>query len=142
MQNGSGRSTAAHVPLAVVQPKVRCYFTPGKDRYAICGDDAHWRRPGNHWFDDAFFCDAHRDELDVPLVGECVVRRVSITADIVVTGASMGDPFARAEALRRLGAAIAAAGGVLELSWIQSTVVRYDGLQVAAGRIEPPGAEK
>ena len=142
MQNRHGRSPAEHVPLAAHTPPLRCFWIEGKDRYAICGNRAAWRRPGLHWFDDAFFCDAHRSEIDMPIVGECVVRRLRISADVFLSGASMADPFARAEALGRLGHAVVAADGILELTWIQSSVVRYGTPPGPSGMAFPPAGQE
>ncbi len=125
MQNPHGRSPAEHVPLVQHTPSLRCFQTREKDRYAICGELAQWRRPGNHWFDDEYFCEAHRSPIDVPIAGELVVRRVKVTADIFLSGASMADPFARAEALKRLSDAVAVLGAVVDVTWIRSSVVRY-----------------
>jgi len=142
MQNGRGRSPAEHVPLAAHTPPLRCFEIEGKNRYAICGARAAWRRPGLHWFDDAFYCDEHRSEIDVPIVGECVIRRLRISVDVFLSGASMADPFARAEALGRLGHAVAAADGILELTWIQSSVVRYAAPLGLAGAREALGGQE
>lgn len=132
MENGNGRSTVAHVPLAAIAPPLRCFEHDRSDRHVICGDAAYWRRPGSHWFDDQYFCDVHREPFDVPIVGECVVRRVRVMVDVLLSGASMTAPFAQTEALRRLERAVAAAGGLLDVKGIHSAVVRYGAPPVAA----------
>lgn len=141
MQNGRGIDGAAHVPQVVNGPPVRCYHTDGNSRYAICGELARWKRPGNHWFDDAYFCDRHRAECDEPIVGELVVRRVRLTVDVLFAGASRDAPFAQTEAVQRLERVLASAGAVVEIHEVRSNPVRYRSQAAAGGAIGPSASQ-
>ncbi|PYQ83143.1 MAG: hypothetical protein DMG02_34170 [Acidobacteria bacterium] len=106
-------------------PPLRCYAQVGSSRYAICGELARWRRPGAHWFDDKFVCDAHREPSDVAIAGEIAVRRVRVELEVFVAGASRDAPFAQSEALARISAAVIQAGGVVDVQRVRSAFVAY-----------------
>lgn len=113
-----------HIPLVTTAPPPRCAYKRGSAPGSICGDVAAWKRPGNHFVDDAFFCNAHREACDVELAGEVVYRRLHVHCDIILAGVTMREPIAKAEALTRLTAALEAAGAVLDVHGISSNAVR------------------
>jgi len=125
MRNEDDDDVAAAWPLAAVCPPIRCYHAPLKNRHAICGAVARWRRPAVHWFDERFYCDAHRATTDVPIVGDAIVRRLVVECKLLLTGASMADPFARREGVKRLEGAVVGVGAVLEVQQVYSRIVRY-----------------
>ena len=115
----------AHLPLASLCPPLRCYHQVGELRTATCSELAFWKRPGSNWFADAFFCDAHAEPTDVAIVGVQAVRRVHLTVDVYLAGTSIAAPLSQAEALARLGDAVAGIGGLLDTQRVLSTVVKY-----------------
>lgn len=119
-----------HVPTFVLCPTLRCYHVEGKSPRIVCGALARWREPGEHWFNDSFFCDLHRGPNDLVVDGDVVVRRVRITADVFLAGTNIRSPQAQTEAVARLERAVAAAGGILDVHGVLSSV----------GRIRPAAA--
>jgi len=113
------------VPAVAVCPQIRCYARQGSALGSLCGAPARWRRPGRLWFEDAFFCDAHRSESDLAIAGDVVVRRVRLSVDVLMTGASMTAPEAQIEAGRQLERAVESIGGRLEVTGVHSQPVRY-----------------
>lgn len=114
----------AHVPAVSIAPPLRCYFRPKIPGAPICGEFAHWMRPGNHWFDPEYFCDQHREPIDVLVPAEHVFRRVRFELQVLVSAAALNVTPAHTEALARLEAAVRAAGGVLDVQAVRSVVVR------------------
>lgn len=119
-----------NVPAFAVSPVLRCYHVDGMTPRIVCGAPARWREPGSHWFGDSFFCDRHRGPTDVPVVSDVAIRRVRITADVFLAGTNIRAPQAQAEAVACLERAVAAAGGILDVQGVLSTV----------GRIRPSAA--
>src|SRR2546430_866602 len=113
------------VPAVATCPQIRCYARRGSAFGSLCGAPARWRRPGRIWFEDAFFCDDHRSEFDLEIDGDVVVRRVRLSVDVLLTGASMTAPEAQIEAGRQLERAVASIGGRLEVTGVSSQPVRY-----------------
>ncbi len=136
--NGSREDFAlSHVPAFGLRPAVRCFAQVGSSSPLLCGDIATWRRRGNWWFEDQYFCDAHRAESDVSIVGELVVRRVRIACDVLMAGVSMSPPICQGEAMGRLEAAVWSIGGVLDVSRVLSTVGRYPAQPPQGGILHP-----
>ena len=77
-------------------------------------------------FSVAYFCDVHHTEIDTPIADDCVIRRVRIQADIMLTGTSLDPNISQAEAVGRLERAVAAAGGVLGVACVSSAIGRID----------------
>lgn len=117
-------SPLSHVPAVAIAPPARCYFRLGDSSSTICGNFARWLRPGNHWFDPEYFCDLHRASSDIAIPSEWVFRRVRFELEVLITAAALNPSPAHTEALARLDAAVKAAGGVLDVHGVRSSVVR------------------
>jgi hypothetical protein len=126
-----------NVPAFVVCPVLRCYRVTMNSPRVVCGELARWRELGRHWFDDSFFCDQHRNATDVPVVDDVAIRRVRITADVFLAGTNIRAPQAQAEAVARLERAVAAAGGILDVQGVLSTVGRIRPAAALGGEIGP-----
>lgn len=114
-----------HYPECSVKPPHRCGHQFKSTPRIFCGAPAAWLRAGNAVFDDAYFCDAHRGFSDVPIPETTIVNRVWLSVRVLFAGVSPLAPDARHEAVERLQAAIAAAGGVVQVEGIGSSLVRY-----------------
>jgi hypothetical protein len=130
----------AHLPEASVCPPLRCYYQVGELRTATCSALARWKRPASNWFADAFFCDEHSAPTDVAIVGVQAVRRVHLTIDVYLAGTSIAAPLSQAEALARVGDALAGIGALVDTQRVISTVVKYpaqavEGAANASGRV-------
>ena len=71
-----------------------------------------------------FYCYRHRREGDVPLAGEVLFRRVSITLEAVFAASSSVPMVAKIEALARLDRAVKGAGGFVNLHAVTTVVGR------------------
>lgn len=125
------------VPAFAVSPTLRCYHVEGNSIRFVCGAPARWREPGQHWFGDSFFCDVHRKPTDVLVEADVAIRRVRITCDVFLAGTNIRAPQAQAEAVARLERAIAAAGGILDVHGVLSTVGRIRAAAAPGGAIHP-----
>lgn len=114
-----------HLPLISTAPPLRCAERLKNRGNAFCGATASWKRLGNHFVDDQFFCDEHRLETDEPIAGDRVFRRITVHCDVTFAGVTMRDLIARAEAMTRLRAAVEAAGGLLDAYGVDSCAVRW-----------------
>jgi len=114
-----------HYPECSVKPPHRCGRIVSNRPKSFCGALAAWLRAGNALFDDAYFCDAHRSVSDVPIPDTTVVNRVRLSVRVLFAGVSPLLTEARAEAVERLQRAVAAAGGVLQVEDVGSSLVRY-----------------
>ena len=115
----------ADVPRFAVLPPLRCCQQDPDCLSGICGELATWQRPGLARAGTAFFCDYHRNAIDVPIAGELVFRRVSITIEAVFAGTSPIPGLARTEALERLEKAVQHAGGLISIQAATDVVGRY-----------------
>jgi hypothetical protein len=82
-------------------------------------------RRGNAWFSDTFHCDEHAEATDSPVAGDFVIRRARVTCDVLLAGVDERQGAAQVEAVARLAAAVAAAGGVLDVKMVTSQIGRY-----------------
>ena len=114
-----------HVPRCTIAPPLRCCARLEQHPRRICGELARWKRPGNYWFATQFFCDAHRETSDLAIAGERIFRRVRITCDVLMAGVDVNPPIAQTEALARLEQAVQAAGGLLDVEAVRSSVVKW-----------------
>lgn len=138
MQNGRGFDPLDNLPAFTLLPPPRCFHREGSSPLPICGALAMWRRLGNQWFDDAFFCDAHRSDGCVLVAGPFAMRRVRIELAVLLAGVSAAAPTAQTEAMARLTAAVESAGGLLDVTGIRSTFGKYaawpaEGVRNASG---------
>lgn len=113
-----------------------CYRSESRDN-AVCGLQAGWTRYGVADHFPRYFCAKHRASKDVPISGAPLVRRVSVTLEVVLTGVSFLPAIAHAEAVRRLELAVASAGGVINLHAVRSVVGRYAGQAPAGAQSSP-----
>jgi hypothetical protein len=118
-------SAIARVAPFMVTPPVRCFTQVGAEAHQKCGELATGRRRGNRWFGDTFHCSQHSEATDTPIAGDFVVRRVRVTCDVLLAGTDERQGLAQAEAVARLGALVAAAGGVLDIKLTTSQTGRY-----------------
>jgi hypothetical protein len=102
----------------IVAPAMRCYHHEPNARRMICGELATKRRRGQFWFDDSFFCDQHAQPGDEPIAGDCIFHRFRFNCDIIIAGCSLDPVMAYDEALRRLEAAIASVGGIIDVQQV------------------------
>lgn len=89
----------------------------------------------------SLWCTDHRPMTAVPVAGALLLRRVSITAEVVFTGHGVNPGYDQAEAVGQLERAVQAAGGTLNLHTATSVMGRYQAppvRQVGPGR--PRGA--
>jgi hypothetical protein len=120
-----GRNTFARVPAFGITPSPRCFTIVEGPPRRKCGEHATRRRAGNQWFADTFHCTQHAEPTDLELAGECIVRRVRVTCDVLLAGVDERQGIAQTEAVARVEAAIAAAGGVLDVKMVTSQIGRY-----------------
>jgi hypothetical protein len=118
----------ADVARFLARPPLRCCSAEPTSESLVCGAPAAWRRPTCNGSPAAYFCDAHQEPGDVPIAGDTLFRRVSVTCEISFAGVSANPGIARAEALARLELAVERAGGMLNLHTMTD----------ALGRHEPP----
>lgn len=115
----------ADVARFLTRPPLRCCYADPNSEHRVCGAPASWQRTSGGASAAAFFCDAHRERGDVPIAGEQLLRRVSITCEITFAGASPIPALARMEALSRLELAVDRAGGMLNLHTVCDAVGRH-----------------
>ena len=125
-------------PRFVVDLPARCAHWLDPAGTSVCGNLAVASRPGVRLIADRFFCAAHRVDSDVEIPADRVVRRVRVAALIdfaaVVPSAGLG----QTEAVKRLQDAVTAAGGVLNVLEVSSTVGRV-GAERGQGRANASG---
>lgn len=112
------------IAVFTVRPPLRCFAPLERNPELLCGELAWWKRRGASGDRCEFFCDAHRDSSDLPITGEVIFRRVSLSVDVLFAGASWYPTVAQIEALSRLEHAVVRAGGVLNLVTVTSAVGR------------------
>lgn len=115
----------AMLPDVAIRPKVRCYHRDEGPSSSSCGAIATRIRRGLWWFEDSFWCAEHALTIDAPIAGELAVRRVHLAVTVYLAGTSPEAGKSQAEAVARLTAAVAQAGGVLDVQSVRSTFVRY-----------------
>lgn len=125
LDDSRDRASLLHVPTFGTTPPPRCFASPSCPPFQACGEIATVRRRGNQVFPDTFFCDKHRDETDVAIAGEFIVRRVRVTCGILMAGVEHDAGECQVEAVARLEAAVHAAGGVLCVDSVHSSIGRY-----------------
>jgi len=113
------------MPTFVEVGQIRCCVRLEGRQHAVCGAVARWVVEHSGTAFPEFHCDEHRRATDRELAGLQVVRRVSVTAEILFCGTSMHDTLARAEALGQLEDAVQRAGGFLNLVDVRSQVGRF-----------------
>lgn len=117
---------------------VRCHHAGGSPELPACGALATVVRPSSNGIPHGYFCAQHALPGDAPIASSRVEIRVSVSAEITLTGTSFIGPAARAEAVERLRLAVEQLGGVFSLHDVRAVVGRYEpwppaGRQVRAG---------
>lgn len=98
-------------------------------------------RPARGAFQPGYFCADHRSHGDVPIPVEGEFRRVRLTLEVWLAGASWMPAEAEAEAEARLQLAIARAGGISAAVACTSAIVPWEGrapVAEAAGILGKP----
>jgi hypothetical protein len=113
------------LPTFVIAPPLRCHHHELGSPRVICGELATRQRKSAHWFDIRYFCERHATATDAPIAGDQFFRLVRFNLDVLLAGCSIAHNIAHTEALQRLEAAIAAAGGIVDVEWVRSTFGRY-----------------
>jgi hypothetical protein len=107
-------------PTFTVCPPLRCCFPVNHPSRDLCGEIARWMSSEKDPVVPAFYCDKHKFSNDVPIAGEQLVQRLTLHVDVLFTGVTLAGPRAREEAIERLQAVVAAAGGLLNLHSLSS----------------------
>ena len=131
------------LPGFAVPMAPRCFHRDQPSDPAPCGAPAAWVRNSGNCFPAGYYCDQHRSPGDARIGAEMVIPRVSVIAEITIAGTDFAGPQAKSEALDRIAAAVAAAGGLLNLLDLSSTVARVprqDAPETAIGRRGVPTA--
>jgi hypothetical protein len=118
-------SLRPNLPEFMIAPAPRCFHHEQNEIRTICGELATHVRKGTWWFDDQYFCDAHCQPGDELVAGDRVCLRLEFTVKVVLSGTSVSPILSRVEAMARLEAAIAAAGGLLDVESVRSAIGRY-----------------
>ena len=108
-----------------VCPPFRCFGQPSHLRGEVCCRPAAWTRPTRLDVAPTFFCDRCKQPTDVPIVGDELFRRVTVTLDVMFASVSLLPAAAHTEAVARLDALLRPHGGVICLHGVTSQVGRY-----------------
>jgi hypothetical protein len=125
------------VPTFAIVGPFRCCWSGGLAARSLCNATADYMTPARAGVPQSLFCAAHRPMTAVPIAGGLLLRRVSLTCQVLFTGHGVNPPFDEAEALEQLERAVNLAGGLLNLHAHSSVLGRYDvprPRQVGAGR--------
>lgn len=87
-----------------------------------CSRHARWKYQKDDDTVPLWFCDEHRLAADELVIGRQLVRRVSVTVDVLFCGVFQDAERAELEAVTRLQDAIESAGGVVNLQHARSVV--------------------
>jgi hypothetical protein len=110
-----------NLPQMTFSPPARCFYRREDAGGTVCGELAAWVRPGLEWFRTLYFCDEHREPIDLEIPPVHAIRRVRINAILLFSAASLNQAIAHTEALARLEAAVHQAGGLLDVEDVAST---------------------
>jgi hypothetical protein len=89
---------------------------------------------------EGYYCDRHRRPTDEPIAAEPLIRRVSVTLEVLFAAVNwLPGPGPQLEALARLETAVEEAGGVINLHAVNSVMGRCAGLAVARQADRGPG---
>jgi hypothetical protein len=113
------------IPEFTVLPPLRCSMPFAGAAHVWCGDRALWMHVGESPLRTQFFCERHHGDRDVPILGEIVLRRVSLVVEVLFAGVTFVPGPAHAEALSQLEAAVDLAGGILNLHSASSAIGRW-----------------
>jgi len=108
----------------VVIPRLHCHFAPPSSPTQVCAGKAVWMAPGTTIGAGGYFCDQHRPIGAIAIADDAVFRRVKLTVQVILGGASWDKSIAQTEALRRLERAVHLLGGYLDVVSVTSEVGR------------------
>jgi hypothetical protein len=126
LRNLTAGADVGSVPRFTVMPMPRCWERLGNSPVDICGAPAGWARPARGALTRGFFCDRHKRDGDVPIAEGFIARRVTLRVEVLLAGTALGPAEAHVEAVERLMRVVEAAGGLLNLHDVSSTLGRYD----------------
>jgi len=112
-------------PAVQVVPPLRCQHQNQNRGDVLCGRPAEWMRPGTAALPPRYFCGWHKRKTDVAVPETGVFRRVSVTVQVLISGASWTPRVAESEAVEQVRAAVERVGGVSSLVSATSHVVRW-----------------
>lgn len=118
----------ANVPAVSIAPPPRCFHREGSSPGFPCGKLARWKRAGNHWFADEYFCDEHRAPADLELGKVIPFRRVRVNVDVYISGVHVNLAIAQAEAVHQLELGLQSIGAVGDVVTVTSSMVKSVGL--------------
>ena len=111
----------------------RCQQLTGRLPVAICGELARWVRPGRNVDENAFSCDAHHDDEDVPLERLVLVRRCRLQIDVVLPGVGADGGTSLADTIAAVEGATQGIRGCLGVRLVGWAMVRAGALPLASG---------
>jgi hypothetical protein len=85
-----------------------------------------------------YYCDAHRPGGAVRIPDDALLRRVRLTVEVLLGGASWDHTIAQAEALARLERGIRLLGGYLDVKQVTSQIGRGGRLALKEHGEGPP----
>lgn len=108
-----------------VLPPPRCAHLVGALAHETCSRIAVSMTPETTAGVHSFFCVEHRRTGCVPIAGVLQLRRVSLTAEILLAGTASAPTPCKIEALDALERAVGAAGGILGLNELACVLGAY-----------------
>lgn len=126
-------------PIFTVRPTLRCHARHEHGRRAICGARAVAIRFPARGDEPEFFCGEHARPTDAPIPANLTFRRVKVTAEIYLAGASLNAAQAEAEAVDRIHDALRQAGAVVSLAACSSQVGHFRSPDAARRAPGEPG---
>ena len=120
-------------------PIARCFEPVENCEPRACAAPATWRRMDGPTRIIGYYCDQHHQSGDEPIITPELVRRVSVTAQILFSGTSFHPSAAQLEAVARLERAVESIGGLLSLHAVTSAVGRHRAPAAGAGDGEAGG---
>ena len=103
-------------------PTPRCYYRGENAPREICGRPAICMAPATAVNVAAFFCALHRRADSVPIAATTPYRRVRLTIEILLGGASASPEAAHSEAVAWLERVVEARGGWLDVRAVTSEI--------------------
>jgi hypothetical protein len=108
----------------VLVPEPGCHFPIESRPGHVCGTRAKWMAENTAIGAGGYYCDAHRPAGAVRIPDDALIRRVRLTVDVLLGGASWDTTIAQAEALARLERGVRLLGGYLDVKQVMSQVGR------------------
>lgn len=125
----------SELPTFVVAPPIRCFHRHEDHELAPCGQGARWIRWRKSVLPQGYFCDRHRAPGDEPILAEPLIRRVSVSLEVLFSATNWIAEPGQVEAVARLERAVESAGGVINLHAVTSVIGRCAGWPSPCGPI-------